>query len=263
MSMNRLRNIAVRMRPLADERPLRSEAQIEEPKQHVIVQPRRPNSAADPSTSRRQIWDLEADDTSTEDDRENDAFGDSAPSRRDLGLERSARQPVRPILDPLPDAAPASGRAKTRMLGFHVQDHETDAMGRVAATPDEPQFPAGFLVVIDGPGRGAYFAVSTAVSSIGRGADQDVALDFGDASISREGHASVVYDGEQKRFFLGHGNKANVVRRNGTPVLTTEELMHGDLIRIGKTSLRFHAFCDDTFTWDDADPASNARHAHE
>ena len=144
--------------------------------------------------------------------------------------------------------APATGRARTRVLGFHAAELAGDPFGHPAAARG-PRYPAGFLVVTDGPGRGAFFAVTTSVSSIGRGADQDVALDFGDESISREGHASVVYDAETNRFFLGHGNKANVVRRNDMPVLATEELAHGDVIRIGRTSLRFHAFCGADFTW--------------
>jgi hypothetical protein len=87
------------------------------------------------------------------------------------------------------------------------------------------RFPAGWIVVVEGPGRGAYFAVTNSVSSIGRGLDQSICLNFGDASISRNNHAAIAYDAEQNRFFLGHGNKSNIVRRNGQPVLSTEELM--------------------------------------
>nr|WP_282563229.1 FHA domain-containing protein [Gymnodinialimonas phycosphaerae] len=144
------------------------------------------------------------------------------------------------------------------MLGFHAQEPDAGLFDDKKAAHEGPQFPAGFLVVVDGPGRGAFFAVTTRVSSIGRAPDQDVSLDFGDESISREGHASVVYDDEQNRFFLGQGNKANVVRRNDTPVLMTEELTHNDTIRIGKTSLRFHAFCGDDFTWSGATTAPKA-----
>jgi hypothetical protein len=99
------------------------------------------------------------------------------------------------------------------------------------------------------PGRGAYFAVTNSVSSIGRGLDQSICLNFGDASISRSNHAAIAYDAEQNRFFLGHGNKSNIVRRNGQPVLSTEELVNGDAIRIGKTTLRFVALCGPDFTW--------------
>ncbi len=255
MNMNRLRNVAVRMRPLAEERTLGSEAPINEAEHSDIVRPRRPNSdtAPVPPTSQRRIWDLEAVELTEE----------AARSPRATAVDRNELLPAKAVLESPAVTIPESGRTRTRMLGFHAQDHETDAIGAVVAAPNAQQFPAGFLVVIEGPGRGAFFAVSTSVSSIGRGADQDIALDFGDANISREGHASVVFDGEQKRFFLGHGHKANVVRRNGTPVLTTEEMMHGDLIRIGKTSLRFHAFCDDTFSWEGTDPATNASDCHE
>ena len=87
------------------------------------------------------------------------------------------------------------------------------------------------------------------MSSLGRGLDQTICLNFGDVSISRNNHAAIAYDAEQNRFFLGHGNKSNIVRRNGQPVLATEELTHGDEIRIGKTSLRFVALCGEDFTW--------------
>ena len=42
-----------------------------------------------------------------------------------------------------------------------------------------------------------------------------------------------------------------MVRLNGRPVLSTEELTHGDIIRIGETTLRFVALCGTDFTWDD------------
>jgi hypothetical protein len=110
------------------------------------------------------------------------------------------------------------------------------------------------------PGRGAYFAVTNSVSSIGRGLDQSICLNFGDATISRNNHAAIAYDAEQNRFFLGHGNKSNIVRRNGMPVLSTEELMDGDSIRIGKTTLRFVALCGPGFTWG-PDPEEDSTNA--
>ena len=75
--------------------------------------------------------------------------------------------------------------------------------------------------------------------------------------LRTDGHAlipprdpAIAYDAEQNRFFLGHGNKSNIVRRNGMPVLSTEEIVNGDTIRIGKTSLRFVALCGPDFRWD-------------
>ena len=103
--------------------------------------------------------------------------------------------------------------------------------------------------MINGPGRGASFPLHSGVSQIGRGDDQAIRLDFGDTSISRSNHAAIAYDEEQDSFYLGHGGKANMVRLNDRPVLSTEDVRNGALIRIGETTLRFVAFCDGTFNW--------------
>lgn len=165
-------------------------------------------------------------------------------------LRGAAGNPAPPV-PPLPSAA---ARVKTRIIGFHSGDADSDVFAARRAAPSAvARFPAGWLVVVDGPGRGASFAIGAGVSTIGRGADQTVCLDFGDTSVSRENHASVAYDDEQNRFFVGHGGKSNIVRRNGNPVLATEELSHADLIRIGKTTLRFVALCGPDFTWGSTD----------
>jgi hypothetical protein len=152
-------------------------------------------------------------------------------------------------------AGRSAGRVKTRLLGFQADDggakdvfarnEEKESEGVAAPT----LFPAGWIVVIEGPGRGSCFTVHTGVSQIGRGEDQAVRLDFGDTSISRNNHAAVAYDDEQGKFFLGHGGKSNLVRLNGMPVLSTEAMSNGDTIRIGETTLKFIAMCGEEFTW--------------
>lgn len=152
-------------------------------------------------------------------------------------------------------AGRSAGRVKTRLLGFQADDNgpkdvfdETDKKAKDdAAAPS--QFPAGWIVVIDGPGRGSCFTLHSGVSQIGRGVDQAVRLDFGDTSISRNNHAAVAYDDEQGKFFLGHGGKSNLVRLNEMPVLSTEKMSNGDTIRIGETTLKFVAMCGEEFTW--------------
>ncbi|MDG4647769.1 FHA domain-containing protein [Roseibacterium sp. SDUM158017] len=223
------------------------------------------------STPRRQIWDLEDGDDGSVPARPmrdaparatHDAPHDDAPprstapeaedmaSRARRALAAGERRMAERGISRRHEPAEAQDGGKTRVLGFHAPDVEMDPISAVAhKSAGQVRFPTGWLVVVDGPGRGAYFAVTMSVSSIGRGADQSISLNFGDASISRHNHAAIAYDAEQNRFFLGHGNKSNIVRRNGQPVLATEELDHGDVIRIGKTSLRFVALCGDDFTW--------------
>lgn len=146
-----------------------------------------------------------------------------------------------------------AGRVKTRLLGFEQsQEGNVDPFeaGKKVNSQVQVKFPVGWIVVIDGPGRGASFSLHNGVSQIGRGEDQAIKLDFGDNSISRSNHAAIAYDNEQRSFFLGHGGKANLVRLNDKPVLSTEEISNSDLIRIGETTLRFIGLCGSEFDWD-------------
>ncbi|NRB17681.1 MAG: FHA domain-containing protein [Rhodobacteraceae bacterium] len=155
-----------------------------------------------------------------------------------------------------------AGRVKTRLLGFNPgQAAGADPFARAedTATSGYTQYPVGWLAVVKGPGRGATFTLFSGVTIIGRGEDQTVRLDFGDNSISRANHAAIAFDPEQNSFFIGHGGKANLVRRNDRPVLSTEELATGDLIRIGETTLRFVPLCGPEFGWSET-PQSEAGH---
>ncbi len=203
---------------------------------------------------RKKIWEM-ADEVASEVEA---VRRSSEPAPENIG-EIAAAIPGR--------AGRSAGRVKTRLLGFQADDaqdvFEKSAERARSHPPEEPNaptmFPAGWIVVVDGPGRGACFTLLPGVSQIGRGEDQAVRLDFGDTSISRNNHAAVAYDDEQGKFFLGHGGKSNLVRKNGMPVLSTEELQTGDEIRIGETSLKFVALCGEDFTWSgQGDDSANA-----
>lgn len=175
------------------------------------------------------IWDLEPDATAME-----------------LPTDLAAVPP------PVARAAMRPRRPKTRLIGFEksngdIIDLFNDAPPVAAA--QRVRFPVGWVVVIEGPGRGECFALLTGMSQIGRGEGQTIQLDFGDTAISRNNHAAIVYDPETHSFWLGHGGKTNIVRLNGKPVIVNEMLASGDLIRIGETILRFVALCDSNFNW--------------
>jgi len=171
-------------------------------------------------------------------------------------------EPV-PAAEPVDIPAPAPAedrrsRVKTTFLGFdradtHVQDLIETAEPVAKTEAAQQTFPVGWLVVTSGPGRGASITVTEGLMQIGRNDDQAIQLDFGDTGISRSSHAVIAYDPEDRKCYLGHGGKANLVRLNGKPVLSTVPLSSGDMIRISETSIRFTAFCDDGFDWRDAD----------
>jgi hypothetical protein len=151
-------------------------------------------------------------------------------------------------------------RTKTRVLGFEAQPAEVVPLFEGAeGLPIAPavtsggkgyvMFPAGWLIVKDGPGKGASFALSQGVSQIGRGSDQTVSLDYGDMAISRQNHAAIAYDAECHEFHVGHGGKSNLVRLNGRPLLSTEAAQDGDEIQIGETTLVLKVLCTPAFNW--------------
>ncbi len=189
--------------------------------------------ASRPASAPRDIWDIDLD---AEDDPLPAAKPAPAPAAADAGRAR-----------------PRSNRVKTRLLGFEHSDGSSDVFAQTAKTGKVPSVkePVGWIVVTEGPGRGTAFTLMSGMSQIGRGDDQPIQLNFGDATISRENHASIAYDAELHQFFLGHGGKSNLVRLNSKPVLSTEPLKSDDLIRIGETTLRLIALCDKDFNWDD------------
>ncbi|MEM1387527.1 MAG: FHA domain-containing protein [Pseudomonadota bacterium] len=214
-----------------------------------------------------KIWEL-FDEEAEAEVAEEPTAKDAAPPMNTMSPERArevsersmAREALAMIqarspgaLRDLDPAGTPAGRAKTRLIGFAGHDAGPSDIFKETNRPTDGgpnMFPVGWLIIIEGPGRGASFTLFSGLTQIGRGEEQTISLNFGDHSISRENHASIAYDDEDNLFYLGHGGKANIVRLNGRPVLSTEDLSNGDLIRIGETTLRFVALCGTDFAWD-------------
>ena len=106
----------------------------------------------------------------------------------------------------------------------------------------------GWLVVVDGPGKGSAAQLGFGHNTIGRGPAMRVRLDFGDRKISRDTHATLTYDPKGNAFYLQQGK--NLAYIEDEPVLNPVRLEAGALIGLGDTTLRFVPFCDDAFTWE-------------
>lgn len=108
----------------------------------------------------------------------------------------------------------------------------------------------GWLVIIDGPGKGNFVKLGFGMNSIGRSQDSRVILDFGDSEISRENHAQLTYDVKNKKFYIQHGGGSNLTYLGNSPVLQPFELTGHEIISIGDTKLCFVPFCGPNFNWD-------------
>jgi len=109
----------------------------------------------------------------------------------------------------------------------------------------------GWLVVVEGPGRGKSVTLGYGMNTIGRESGNRVCLPFGDMQLSRTKHATLTYDPRSRKFFIQHGESTNLTYVGESPVLAPLELNSGDLIRLGDTTvLKFIPLCGDDFNWD-------------
>lgn len=107
----------------------------------------------------------------------------------------------------------------------------------------------GWLVVIDGAGKGSDFSLGYGANSIGRGDSERVALNFGDKQISRNSHATLTYDPKSSKFYIQGGGGRNLTYMNDEVVLTPIDLEDGAVIQVGETKLKFVGFCGADFNW--------------
>lgn len=109
----------------------------------------------------------------------------------------------------------------------------------------------GWLVIVDGPGKGTSFPLGYANNTIGRNADQTVRLALGDSSISGE-HAVIIFDDRKAAFHIARESAKNNIYLNDDLVIDAKKLKHGDRISFGETTAMFVPLCGSKFSWNDA-----------
>lgn len=139
-----------------------------------------------------------------------------------------------------PEDAPAFGTI-TQILGLGALRPETLPRRRATGKKAVRLAPAASLpatlTIVDGPGGGQSFDVTQSETAIGRATDQDIQLDFGDAYVSRTGHAVILYDSTMNQLVVRDGAKANPVYLNGCAIRGERQLYIGDRLTLGQTTL--------------------------
>ena len=108
----------------------------------------------------------------------------------------------------------------------------------------------GWLVVLDGPGKGSFRAIFSGSNTIGRSSSQRIPIDFGDDAISSEKQAFLVYDGRKRQFQLVPNlERPNLVHLNDSALLANGELKPHDKVTMGRTTLLFVPLCGPEFDW--------------
>lgn len=196
------------------------------------------NLGADMDTEKLGLTEKDGQDSSVA--GSNDFYDEKTRKMSGKMSETPARQPA----DDEKTQLFGSSRGKTEKND--VKSDVLDADDRSDGMQDPV---VGWLVVVDGPGRGNALALGYGTNSIGRSEQDRVPLVFGDDQISRSRHAVVTFDPRGKKFYVQHGGGTNLTYLGDSPVLQPAELKDRNDISMGNTTLKFIALCGDDFDW--------------
>lgn len=154
----------------------------------------------------------------------------------ELARDPAPTRIVRPAKPPRSDAASLTRRVRGKPNAEPVAFHQDPVVG--------------WLVVVGGPGLGAFRPIFEGNNAVGRAATQRIALDFGDDGISAEAQAYIRYDAADRAFLLvPNMSKTNIVAVNEKKPTSAVPLAAMDLITMGRTQLCFIPFCGPEFDW--------------
>jgi hypothetical protein len=167
-----------------------------------------------------------------------------APAREPVHFE-----PSEPTTKPA-GAQPATMKAAAIPPTGEVRTQAVRGKPKVMRTAFHQDPVVGWLVVVGGPGLGAYRPVFEGNNAIGRSKNQRIPLDFGDETISSEEQAYLRYDSVDRSFlFVPNLSKTNIVSVNEKKPTGAVKLEVMDVIGIGRTQLAFVPFCGEEFDW--------------
>ncbi len=133
--------------------------------------------------------------------------------------------------------------------GFEVDDYDVTRPSQTSGVAGFSPV-VGWLVCVDGPAKGADYRIRSGYNYIGRAEHMDICIK-GDLVISRERHAMIAYDQEERIFFFGPADGKSIVRLNGKMVMNPQEIHSHDIITIGSTKLMFVPLCGERFDWNE------------
>lgn len=120
--------------------------------------------------------------------------------------------------------------------------------GAVQQISHSSQKTTGWLVCIKGNMIGESFPIREGKNRIGRSTAMDIILLY-ENSISREDHACITYDAANRSFTLTSFNEQNNIAVNDRKLSDSVILHDRDVITLGKCTLVFIVFCNETFGW--------------
>lgn len=175
------------------------------------------------------------------------------PRKKSPSSSRTAATAARPP-GPQRYAAPTAVGGRQKISAAEGDGRTIVAGGVPGRSSEAGEAPlAGWLVIVEGPGAGRDLRIGVGRNELGRNSACRIALPFGDLRISRREHLFLNYDPENRVFSATPGSGPNLSFCNGTAIVERRELASHDVIRCGRTHLRFVALCGEEFNWPDED----------
>jgi len=191
-------------------------------------------------------------------DKRSDLFRDLNLGQDDESLKIPDDPPTRIAQGNIPPKAVSGmdSSGSEPLTKVIIRSGQSSKPQETSLTPDArsglPSDPVvGWLVIIDGPGKGVSCQLGAGQNTVGRGIQARVRIDFGDHEISRDSQTIITYDPKHNNYYIQPGMGTNLTYLEGKPVLSPTPLNSGSKILIGSTTIRFIAFCDERFTWSD------------
>lgn len=173
---------------------------------------------------------------------------------RSLAEAPAPPPPSRPVpvpsLPPTPAAAPATtGPRREPHTSMSPPPMErTVAAQRLDTGAQQKRYVVGWLIGLNGSGRGESYAVRMGRNVIGRDRRSDIVVNDDQASSH---HADLVFRPEERRFILMDHNSTNGTYVNESEIEPRRDLSGKDIVRIGSHRFLFMPLCHDGFHWDD------------
>lgn len=107
----------------------------------------------------------------------------------------------------------------------------------------------GWMVCVDGKEKGKDHRIHSEQNMIGRSERMDICI-RDDDTISRENHATLTFDPQDKNYYISQGQGRGIVRCNGKAVLGgAAQLEAYDKIELGQSKFIFVPLCGEDFDW--------------
>ena len=148
----------------------------------------------------------------------------------------------------MPKPTAQSLKSQVNAVAAHGSTEDVKTVAFYDFADTEPV--VGWLVCVKGEYLGQSFNLKAGQNFIGRALNMDVPL-AKDTSVSRNKHAIITYDPQNRVFFIQPGESNGLTYLNNNLLLAHQPINAYEKIKVGNSELIFVPCCGEQFAWED------------